>query len=115
MKAQALHGHLDALLLAVLEGGSLHGYAVIEALKAAQRRHAGPAHRHHLPGTAPAGAGRLCRERVGHRQRPGAPDLPADRGRPAGAGRRARRLAGVQRHRGRLPRPGPGRGPGLAG
>jgi PadR family transcriptional regulator PadR len=34
MKAQALHGHLDALLLAVLEAGSLHGYAIIEALKA---------------------------------------------------------------------------------
>jgi DNA-binding PadR family transcriptional regulator len=33
MKAQALHGHLDALLLSVLEGGPLHGYAVIEALK----------------------------------------------------------------------------------
>jgi PadR family transcriptional regulator len=33
MKAQALHGHLDALLLAVLEGGSQHGYAIIEALK----------------------------------------------------------------------------------
>jgi DNA-binding PadR family transcriptional regulator len=34
MKAHALHGHLDALLLAVLEGGSLHGYAIIEALRA---------------------------------------------------------------------------------
>jgi DNA-binding PadR family transcriptional regulator len=34
MKAQSLHGHLDALLLAVLEGGSMHGYAIIEALKA---------------------------------------------------------------------------------
>ncbi|WP_433389839.1 PadR family transcriptional regulator [Micromonospora sp. KLBMP9576] len=33
MKAQALHGHLDALLLAVLERGSLHGYAIIEALR----------------------------------------------------------------------------------
>lgn len=33
MKAQTLHGHLDALLLAVLEGGALHGYAVIEALR----------------------------------------------------------------------------------
>jgi DNA-binding PadR family transcriptional regulator len=33
MKAHALHGHLDALLLSVLEGGSLHGYAIIEALK----------------------------------------------------------------------------------
>lgn len=34
MNPQALHGHLDALLLAVLEGGALHGYAIIEALKA---------------------------------------------------------------------------------
>lgn len=34
MKPQALHGHLDALLLSVLEGGALHGYAIIEALKA---------------------------------------------------------------------------------
>ncbi|HEX7745251.1 MAG TPA: helix-turn-helix transcriptional regulator [Micromonosporaceae bacterium] len=33
MKAQSLHGHLDALLLAVLEGGELHGYAIIEALR----------------------------------------------------------------------------------
>ncbi|MCM0678663.1 helix-turn-helix transcriptional regulator [Micromonospora phytophila] len=33
MKAQALHGHLDALLLAVLEQGSLHGYAIIESLR----------------------------------------------------------------------------------
>ncbi len=33
MKAQALHGHLDALLLAVLDADALHGYAVIEALK----------------------------------------------------------------------------------
>ena len=34
MKAQVLHGHLDALLLAVLDGGPLHGYAIIEALQA---------------------------------------------------------------------------------
>jgi len=33
MKAHALHGHLDALLLAVLEDGPLHGYAIIEALR----------------------------------------------------------------------------------
>ncbi|MFG1887247.1 PadR family transcriptional regulator [Micromonospora sp. NPDC049051] len=33
MKAQALHGHLDALLLAVLEQGPLHGYAIIDALR----------------------------------------------------------------------------------
>jgi PadR family transcriptional regulator, regulatory protein PadR len=34
MKAQALHGHMDALLLAVLEDKALHGYAIIEALVA---------------------------------------------------------------------------------
>jgi PadR family transcriptional regulator PadR len=34
MRAEALKGHLDALLLAVLEDGPLHGYAVIEALRA---------------------------------------------------------------------------------
>jgi PadR family transcriptional regulator PadR len=34
MRAEALKGHLDALLLAVLETGPLHGYAVIEALRA---------------------------------------------------------------------------------
>lgn len=39
MKAQALHGHLDALLLAVLEQGSLHGYAIIEALRARSDGH----------------------------------------------------------------------------
>ncbi|WBB77529.1 helix-turn-helix transcriptional regulator [Micromonospora sp. WMMD882] len=33
MKGQTLHGHLDALLLAVLEDGALHGYAIIEALR----------------------------------------------------------------------------------
>jgi len=33
MDAEALKGHLDGLLLAALEGGPLHGYAVIEALR----------------------------------------------------------------------------------
>jgi DNA-binding PadR family transcriptional regulator len=35
MRAEVLKGHLDALLLAVLEEGPRHGYAVIEALRAA--------------------------------------------------------------------------------
>lgn len=34
MKADSIRGHLDALLLAALEGGPLHGYAIIEALQA---------------------------------------------------------------------------------
>lgn len=33
MRAEALKGHLDGLVLAVLEAGPLHGYAVIEALR----------------------------------------------------------------------------------
>jgi PadR family transcriptional regulator PadR len=33
MKADQLKGHLDALLLAALEDGPMHGYAVMEALR----------------------------------------------------------------------------------
>src|ERR1700751_3650341 len=33
MRAEELKGHLDAVLLAVLEGGPRHGHAVIEALR----------------------------------------------------------------------------------
>lgn len=33
MRAEALKGHLDGLLLAALEPGALHGYGVIEALR----------------------------------------------------------------------------------
>ena len=32
MKADALRGHLDAMILSVVEQGPLHGYAIIEAL-----------------------------------------------------------------------------------
>lgn len=32
MKSDALRGHLDAMILATLEPGPLHGYAIIEAL-----------------------------------------------------------------------------------
>jgi DNA-binding PadR family transcriptional regulator len=35
MWAEELKGHLDALLLAAVEAGPLHGYAVIEALRQA--------------------------------------------------------------------------------
>jgi PadR family transcriptional regulator, regulatory protein PadR len=35
MRAEELKGHLDALLLASLEGGPQHGYAVMEALRQA--------------------------------------------------------------------------------
>jgi DNA-binding PadR family transcriptional regulator len=43
MRAETLKGHLDALLLATLAAGPLHGYAVIEAL------HAGSAGQIDLP------------------------------------------------------------------
>lgn len=34
MRPDAVRGHLDGLILAVLEGGPRHGYAIIEALQA---------------------------------------------------------------------------------
>ena len=34
MKAEVLKGHLDALLLATLEAGPRHGYAIIEVVRA---------------------------------------------------------------------------------
>ena len=34
MKSEALRGHLDALILAVVEKEPLHGYAVMQALQA---------------------------------------------------------------------------------
>ena len=34
MKAEALKGHLDGLILAVVAAGTAHGYAIIEELKA---------------------------------------------------------------------------------
>ena len=34
MRAETLRGHLDSLVLAVLAEGPLHGYAVIESLRA---------------------------------------------------------------------------------
>jgi len=33
MSAEQLKGHLDPLVLAVLEGGPAHGYAIIESLR----------------------------------------------------------------------------------
>lgn len=33
MKGDVVRGHLDVLMLAVLEDGPLHGYAIIEALQ----------------------------------------------------------------------------------
>jgi DNA-binding PadR family transcriptional regulator len=33
MRAEELKGHLDGMLLAALEGGPRHGYAVIDALR----------------------------------------------------------------------------------
>jgi PadR family transcriptional regulator PadR len=37
MKAEALKGHLDSILLAALEAEPLHGYAVMESLRARSR------------------------------------------------------------------------------
>ena len=37
MKAEALKGHLDALILSVLAAEPAHGYAIIEDLKRRQK------------------------------------------------------------------------------
>ena len=58
MRAEELKGHLDALLLAALEDGPRHGYAVIEALRQATGGQLDMADRDGLPGAAPPGAGR---------------------------------------------------------
>lgn len=39
MGPEALKGHLDGLLLAALEGGPMHGYALIEALREGSSGH----------------------------------------------------------------------------
>jgi PadR family transcriptional regulator PadR len=82
MKADALRGHLDALLLAVLEDGPRHGYAVIEAL---QERSAGILT---LPtGTVYPALRRL--ERAGH--------VESDWSNVGGRDRRTYRLTGAGR------------------
>ena len=48
MSAQALKGHLDGMLLAALEDGPRHGYAVMEVLRA------GSGGRFDLPTQAPS-------------------------------------------------------------
>ena len=48
MRPELLKGHLDALLLAVLEPGPQHGYAVIEVLRSGSERRARPANWHGL-------------------------------------------------------------------
>ncbi len=39
MRAELLKGHLDALLLATLEEGPRHGYAIMEALRSGSNGH----------------------------------------------------------------------------
>ena len=39
MRAETLKGHLDGMLLAALEAGPRHGYAVMEALRAGSGGH----------------------------------------------------------------------------
>lgn len=85
MRPELLKGHLDALLLAVLEPGPRHGYAVIESLRAGSAGDAGSAHWHGVSGAAPFGAGGSDRQRLGDRRRPAPPKLPTDHGRSFGA------------------------------
>ena len=102
-EAQVLKGHLDTLLLATLEDGPRHGYAVKEAL------HQASGARFDLPtGTIyPAlrrleSAGPRRRQVVGGR-RPQTAHLRAHRRRPAQAQRQPGRLAGLRLDRDRHP------------
>src|ERR1039457_1195882 len=94
MRPETLKGHLDGMLLAALEPGPRHGYAIMEVLRA------GSGGQFDLPtGTIYPALRRL--ERGG---RTPAPRLRADPGGPPHAGRRARHLAAVLRRRHRLAR-----------
>ena len=80
MRAETLKGHLDGMLLAALEPGPRHGYAIMEALRA------GSGGQFDLPtGTVYPALRRLERaglvRRPGPRRRAAAPRLRAD---PAG-------------------------------
>ena len=58
MRGEELKGHLDALLLAALEDGPRHGYAVIEALRESTGGRLDLPTGHDLPGAAAPGSGR---------------------------------------------------------
>ena len=99
MRAETLKGHLDGMLLASLEPGPRHGYAIMEALRA------GSGGQLDLPtGTVYPALHRLERaglvaaawsQATGRRRRV----YQLTPGRPAGPRRRARHLAGVLRCR----------------
>ena len=98
MRAEELKGHLDAMLLAALEGGPQHGYAVIEAL----RQSTGG--RLDLPtGTIYPALRRLEQAGFDHRVvvgggRPAAARVPADGGGNPGLVGQAGGLAGLLGH-----------------
>jgi len=93
MRAETLKGHLDGILLAVLEPEPRHGYAIMEALRV---RSGGQVD---LPtGTVYPALHRLERAglvqaRLVSSRRAPPPRLPADPGRPACPGHRAQHLA----------------------
>ena len=96
MKADALRGHLDALILAVVESEPLHGYAIIEALQVRSGGRDRPADRHRLPRTAPARVGRLPHQRLVRGRRSPAAYLQAVVGGTEGARPPARGVAHVR-------------------
>ena len=97
MRAEELKGHLDALLLAALEDGPRHGYAVMEALRETTGGRLDLPTGTIYPGAAAAGDSGPDHRVVVGGGRAAAAVLPADRGRSAGAVRQARRLAGLRR------------------
>ena len=80
MNAQALKGHLDALLLATLEEGPGHGYVIMEALRTGSGGRID--HRHDLPCAASPGARRADPRPLVGRWRATSAHLRAHRRRP---------------------------------
>ena len=96
--AQALKGHLDTLLLASLENGPQHGYAVKQALRT------GSGAQFDLPtGTIYPALRRLAAAGLvtgtWSQRRPQPPGLRTHPGRPPAANPRPGRLAGLRRRR----------------
>src|ERR1044071_2271029 len=98
MRAEELKGHLDALLLAALEGDLRHGYAVIEALRQDTGGRLDLPTGTIYPAPRRPGAGRADHRVMVRGSRKAAAMLPAHPSWPAGAGGPAGGVAGVRGH-----------------
>ena len=76
----ALAGHVDLLLLSVLEDGPAHGYGLAESLRDRSDGDVRPRGGDGLPDACTGSSGSGCREQLGDGRRPPPPRVPADAG-----------------------------------